>query len=215
MYGTSPHGVRSFTWPRYRAPRDLPEINILFPLDSDVPTSGGPAIQVTWDWTSEDPQTEYRITVTSGAIVVTTGWIQSIFSTGPINVVLGGIPPDGPIEVKVEAASLHRGYYDTAISHPVLAFGQPSVRWTQPDPQQLLWSQPQVVGNWEYFDSKSKAQGAFRVRLIRGGTVMHDSGWIQSAAKTYAVPFLLQDGTRYSLGLRTLNTNGVESVAAP
>lgn len=218
MYGTAAHGVRAYTWPLASAPNDLPVVQITSPLQDEVVGSGGPNLRLTWSWTQiqGDTQSEYRITVTKGSNTTTTGWIQSPLHLGVIDVISNDtFPPDSPdMEVKLEAASLHRGYYDISTVLIDFAYGQPSVRWVVPDPLQILWSSDHITAQWEYFDSKAKAQQSYRVRLMRSGTVLHDSGWIQGAGTQYPVPFLLQDGSRYQLGVRVSNTNGVESVSA-
>ncbi|MFI5833221.1 hypothetical protein ACIA5A_06040 [Micromonospora sp. NPDC051300] len=54
-------------------------------------------------------------------------------------------------------------------------------------------------------------QSAYRVTLTTGGNQVHDSGWQTGTATTYTPPVSLADGSSYTVGLQTQNSQKLAS----
>lgn len=174
-----------------------------------------PTVLVEWSLVPSGGQVEYRVEVEIlGVTVHNTGWIASTALSHPIELVPLGISDTDAVSFRVFAHEGNRGLAGAGVITQDVTLGQPTVAYIEPDPLAAGYSETQVHCQWSYVDTQGIPQKRSRVRLLLGQQLLYDSGWQENITQEWDVPFLLFDGSRYTIGLRVENDNGVESVGA-
>lgn len=173
--------------------------------------------EMAWDFEAPlDPvgvQVEYRVQVeVEGIVVIDSGWVLSASQTHLVDLAAAGIGDDDVVTFRVAAHQSQRGLSGVDESTVQVLLGQPTVAYLEPDPLSLNYQQSLLLCRWTYADTQGNAQVESRVRLLLGTQVLYDSRWIANTEQEHQVPFLLFDGSRYTVGLTVRNSEGVESV---
>jgi hypothetical protein len=198
---------------------DLPTVALTTPTSEQVFTTGGPSITFAWDYdqAQQDPQVQYRLVITDDADATTfydSGWVASAAASESVNLMDNGVSGDDTnVSARVYVRSVigsEAWQADSGLVPFQLRWGEPAIVVTEPDAVENTLT---ISAEWDYSDSEGKAQGEYRVRLLTAdGVQLHDSGWVASAATSYAIPTELADETQYQVGIQVKNTEGVASV---
>ena len=186
-------------------------------------TSAVPNVQATltpsisWSFTDPDAgnsQSAYQVIVKEGATVVhDTGKVAS----GSTSVVIpaGKLAPDKTYNYTVQTwdnydavSPISAVQYFKTTKAPIPTQTAPLGTVGTPGGSSLT---PTLT--WDYFDADAHAQKSFQVRIKNtGGSVVHDSGVVTSANKSYTVPAnVLTAGTTYYWELQVTDSTDMSS----
>lgn len=183
-----------------------------------ITSTGGPNITTTWSATAPvSPQATYRVRFQNAAGSTTyydSGVLSGTATSKVVDLVAAGVPTDtagSALKVVVDlttaggASAQVTGLFD-------VQWGVITCAITAPLDEAIV-STTTITATWSFASTRGKTQAHYRVRLLSPdtGTVFYDSGWVASAVGTLAVPFTLNDGSRYRLGVQTKNSEGVLS----
>jgi hypothetical protein len=181
-----------------------------------VPT-GGPSQAVTWSYAGT--VSFYRVRFTNAAGSTTYYDSGTIYSPGatsvPVDLVAAGVPTDttgSALRVLVDLTMVAGVTWASSDSKALdVQWGVVTASITSPASGAVLTASS-VTPAWSFASTRGKAQGTYRVRLLAdSGLVLHDSGWVTSAATSYAIPYVLSDLTHYTIGVQLKNSEGVPS----
>lgn len=199
---------------------DAPSVAVSAPTTEQVFDTGGPSIVPSWaiQQAQGDVQSWYRILITTddGATsYLDTGWVSGADTSDSIDLDALGVPGDTTnlsVEVRVRSErSQEEGHWEAQSGKiPIqLEWGIPTLAITEPEETE---NDTSITARWSYADSKGKAQGKYRVRLLSGDdAVLHDSGWLTGTATSYVIPVVTVDNSRYTVGVQVKNAEGVRS----
>ncbi|WP_214812381.1 hypothetical protein [Exiguobacterium sp. s181] len=191
----------------------------LSPVGTSVAPASIPTLTPSISWSFTDPdagnsQSAYQVIVKEGATVVhDTGKIAS----GSTSVVIpaGKLAPDKTYNYTVQTwdnydavSPVSTLQYFKTTKAPVPTQTAPLGTVSTPGGASLT---PTLT--WDYFDADAHAQKSFQIRIKNtGGTVVHDSGVITSANKSYTVPAnVLTAGTTYYWELQVTDSTDMQS----
>jgi hypothetical protein len=196
---------------------DDPTVTIDAPAEAASLTTGGPTLSVSWtyDQAQSLAQSNYRVQLTDDAGTTEyydSGTLAGATATMDIDLVAEGVPTDTTdLKVTVTVTAASSGSTGTDTNEFDVLWGVVTCTVVDPTAGEV-WTATRVTAEWSFASSRSKTQDAYRVRLLLGGNVLHDSGWVSDAvATTYEVPFDLGDGSTYQVGVQLRNSEGVES----
>ena len=188
-------------------------------VDLTAPVADVMTRLTTLTWVFEAPldpggiQQEFRVQLeVAGEIVYDSGWEQTAQQSHEVDLGALGFADVTDVSFRVAAHQSSRGFSGVDENVVDVLLGQPTVAFLEPDPAFLTYDQPLVNCQWSYVDTQTHPQAESRVRLLLGTLVLYDSGWEANALQVRSIPFLLFDGSGYTVGLTVRNSEGVESV---
>ena len=211
-YGDPRYGEQEFAGVAVEYDDPIQPVNITAPIGA---VTANPVV-VTWEFVDGGlTQVEYRLVAeTATGILVDTGWVSSTKQSYSIDLVAAGFAGDVDVTFTVTAHASSRGNAGTDTELVTVSLGQPVVAFIEPDPHVVGYPEATVTCRWSYVDSESRPQAKSRVRLLLGQQLLYDSGWVKNTAQTWSIPYLLFDGSKYTVGLTVENDFGVKSVGA-
>lgn len=198
---------------------NLPTATVTSPTSGQIITAGGSVLGISWTYSQTQgvAQASYRVQLFDNAVqFYDTGVISGPATSASFDLVALGQSAHTDsdlLSVTVTVVSADGPTFTGSGSQSFkLRWGVPSVVDTSPTPGAIITT-GSITAGWTFSDTRGNAQAAYRVRLwITGtGALSYDSGFIAGAAATYPIPFVLSDGTGYTLGVSVRNTNGIPS----
>ncbi|WP_214737388.1 hypothetical protein [Exiguobacterium sp. s162] len=172
---------------------------------------------ISWSFTDSDAgdsQSAYQVVVKEGTTIVhNTGKVAS--GSTSVAIPAGKLAPDKTYNYTVQtwdtsdtASPLSTVQYFKTTKAPVPTQTAPLGTVGTPGGASLT---PTLT--WDYFDADAHVQKSFQVRIKNtGGTIVHDSGVVTSANKSYTVPAsVLNAGTTYYWELQVTDSTNMQS----
>lgn len=181
-------------------------------------TTGGPDITIDWSFSQpqNDPQTHYRVEILNDALDTTyydSGWLTGADLSHSVDVDAEGVPHESSDVTARVSVRAERG--EVTDQDPfIIDFGVPHCTITAPADESVQETLGGVSVSWTFTDDDgANTQGWYRVRLLldESSLVIHDSGWVASAATTYNIPSVLNDGSSYRVEVQLKNNHGIRS----